>query len=144
MVNKKRLLFLCTGNSCRSQMAEGWARRLIGETFDVFSAGTSPQPLNPFAVRVMAETGIDISSHRAKNVDELGEMRFDCVITVCQDAHEQCPVWTGRGRVMHHAFDDPPRLAAVANSEDERLAVYRRVRDEIRDFVSQIPAIVDL
>ena len=135
----KRILFLCTGNSCLSQMAEGLARHLRGGAIEAYSAGTAPQSLNPRAVQALREIGIDITAHYSKNVDSLGDITFDYVITVCDDAHEHCPVWPGRGRVVHHAFDDPPRLAAGATSDQEAMGHYRRVRDEIRDYVMTLP-----
>ena len=139
VAERTAVLFLCTGNSCRSQMAEGLARHLCGEHLEAASAGTAPQPLNRYAVQVMAEIGIDISSHRPKSIAELTGRSFDCVITVCSSAHDTCPTWPGQGRVMHHPFDDPPHLAATARAEEERLAVYRRVRDEIRAYVLTLP-----
>lgn len=133
------ILFLCTGNSCRSQMAEGWARQLLGAGFDVYSAGTATHGLNPDAVQVMAEAGVDISQHRSKTVDTLDGVAFDWVITVCDNANEACPVFPGRTRRYHVSFDDPPRLAAGARSREEALHHYRRVRDEIRRFVEALP-----
>ena len=130
-----KVLFLCTGNSCRSQMAEGWARHLKGDQFEAYSAGIETHGLNPDAVRVMAEAGVDISGQRSKHVSELREIEFDYVVTVCGHAHESCPIFSGRARVIHVGFDDPPRLAANATTEDERLAPYRRVRGEIRAFI---------
>jgi len=135
MNDKKRVLFLCTGNSCRSQMAEGWARALRGDDIEAFSAGIETHGLNPYAVRVMAEAGVDISGQRSKLVGELGDVAFDLVVTVCGHAQEHCPVFPGPTRVMHAGFDDPPRLACDAATEQEALAIYRRVRDEIRAFV---------
>jgi arsenate reductase (thioredoxin) len=130
-----KVLFLCTGNSCRSQMAEGWARHLKGDGIEAYSAGIEPHGLNPDAVRVMAEAGVDISGQRSKHVSEFQGVEFDWVVTVCGHAHESCPVFPGKAKVIHVAFDDPPRLAADARIEEERLAPYRRVRDEIRAFV---------
>jgi len=130
-----KILFLCTGNSCRSQMAEGWVRHLKGDRIEAYSAGIETHGLNPDAVRVMAEAGVDISGQRSKHVSELQEIEFDYVVTVCGHAHESCPLFSGRARAIHMGFDDPPRLAASATTEDERLAPYRRVRDEIRAFV---------
>jgi arsenate reductase (thioredoxin) len=135
-----RVLFLCTGNSCRSQMAEGWARHLKGTEIEAYSAGTESHGLNPDAVRVMAEAGVDISGQRSKRLDELGEADFDYVVTLCGDARENCPVFLGKAVTVHVGFDDPPRLAAEARNEAERLAPYRRVRDEIRAFVETLPA----
>ncbi|MEN6333078.1 MAG: arsenate reductase ArsC, partial [Phycisphaerales bacterium] len=138
-VRKLRVLFLCTGNSCRSQMAEGWARRLKGDLIEPYSAGIETHGLNPNAVKVMAEAGVDISGHRSKHVDEVRDIPFDYVVTVCDDAHESCPLFPGRTRVVHAGFDDPPRLAAQAKNEQEALNHYRRVRDEIRRFVESLP-----
>jgi arsenate reductase len=136
---KLTVLFLCTGNSCRSQMAEGWARALLGGTVEPHSAGIEPHGLNPRAVQVMGEAGVDISGHRSKSVDELAGTRFDAVITVCDRARESCPVFPGAARMIHRGFDDPPRLARDAPTEEEALAIYRRVRDEIREFVLTLP-----
>ncbi len=136
---RPRVLFLCTGNSCRSQMAEGWARRLHGGRIEAFSAGIETHGLNPRAVRVMAEAGVDISAHRSKTLDDLRGIEFDLVVTVCGHAHEHCPLFPGRTRILHAGFDDPPRLAAGAATEEEALAPFRRVRDEIRVFVEHLP-----
>ncbi len=136
---KLKVLFLCTGNSCRSQMAEGWARHLKGDAIEAHSAGIETHGLNPRAVQVMAEAGVDISRHRSKHVDEVKHVPFDWVLTVCDHAHEHCPLFPGRVRIRHVGFDDPPRLAAGARSEEEALAHYRRVRDEIRAFVETLP-----
>jgi arsenate reductase len=136
----RKILFLCTGNSCRSQMAEGWTRRLKGDAIEAHSAGVAPRELDARAVKVMAEAGVDISSHRSKHVDELGDIQFDYVVTVCGHAHETCPAWLrDKAPVIHVGFDDPPKLAEDAGSEDEALAHYRRVRDEIRAFVQTLP-----
>ncbi len=134
-----KVLFLCTGNSCRSQMAEGWARRLKDGSIEPFSAGIEKHGLNPLAVKVMAEAGVDISRHRSKTVGELGDVAFDYVVTVCDHAHESCPIFPGKAKVVHVGFDDPPRLAAGAETEEEALGHYRRVRDEIRAFVESLP-----
>ncbi len=134
-----KILFLCTGNSCRSQMAEGWARHLKGDRIVAYSAGIETHGLNPDAVRVMAEAGVDISGQRSKRVSEFDGVEFDYVVTVCEHAHESCPVFPGKAQVIHAGFDDPPRLAAGATTEDERLAPYRRVCDEIRAFVETLP-----
>ena len=135
MSEKIRLLFLCTGNSCRSQMAEGWTRALLGDKIDVYSAGLETHGLNPYAVKVMAEAGVDISGHKSQLLDEFADMDFDYVITVCDHAHETCPLFPGNAKVLHHGFDDPPRLVASDATEEEKLNAFRRVRDEIRDFV---------
>ena len=139
MTQKMKLLFLCTGNSCRSQMAEGWARHLKGDSVEPYSAGIATHGLNPAAVKVMAEVGVDISGHRSKPVSELKDVPFDCVVTVCGHANERCPVFPGKTRVVHVGFDDPPALARAAKSEEEALGHYRRVRDEIRAFVEKLP-----
>ncbi len=132
---KPKVLFLCTGNSCRSQMAEGWARHLLGERIEPFSAGIEAHGMNPNAVRVMKEAGVDISGQSSKLVGTLADVPLDLVITVCGHANETCPAFLGKARVVHVGFDDPPKLAKNATTEDEALGHYRRVRDEIRDFV---------
>jgi len=143
-MRKMRVLFLCTGNSCRSQMAEGWARHLKGDAIEPYSAGIETHGLNPLAVRVMAEAGVDISQHRSKNVAELKDIAFDHVVTVCDHPHEHCPLFLGKAKIIHVGFDDPPRLARDAKSEDEALAHYRRVRDEIRAFIERLPESIGL
>ncbi len=137
---KLRVLFLCTGNSCRSQMAEGWARELKGDVIEAYSAGVSPHGVNRLAIQAMKEAGVDIDGQRSKYVDELREVPFDYVVTVCDDAHEACPVFPGKTKVVHVGFDDPPRLAKFARNEEEAMGHYRRVRDEIRGFVETLPA----
>jgi len=140
MAPKLKVLFLCTGNSCRSQMAEGWARHLKADRMEAYSAGLVARGLDPRAVRVMREAGVDISGQRSKTVEEVAGIPFDYVITVCGHAHETCPMWLqGKARVVHVGFDDPPRLAERAATEEEALAPYRRVRDEIRAFVETLP-----
>jgi arsenate reductase len=134
-----RILFLCTGNACRSQMAEGWARELKPDTVEPYSAGIDPHGLDPLAVRAMERAGVDISDHRSKHVDELADVDFDYVVTVCDHANEHCPLFPGETKVVHVGFDDPPRLAAGAESEEEAFAHYERVRDEIRRFVETLP-----
>ena len=134
-----KILFLCTGNSCRSQMAEAWARHLKSAQIDAYSAGVEPQGLNPVAVRVMEEAGVDMSGQHSKHVDALQEIQFDHVVTVCDHAHQICPAFPGKTKVTHVGFDDPPRLARGAQSEEEVLRPYRRVRDEIRAFVETLP-----
>ncbi|SMP44790.1 protein tyrosine phosphatase [Desulfonatronum zhilinae] len=138
-MSKVKILFLCTGNSCRSQMAEGWTKHLKGDVVDAFSAGIEKHGLNPHAVRVMAEAGVDISGFRSKTVDELPEQEFDSVITLCGHAQETCPFIPAKTRRLHVGFDDPPKLAETAQSEEEALDHYRRVRDEIRDYVRTLP-----
>ena len=140
MDRKLKILFLCTGNSCRSQMAEGWARHLKGDVLDAYSAGIETHGLNPNAVKVMAEAGVDISGHKSKNVNDLMDVPFDVVVTVCGHANETCPAWLGKKNAMVHVgFDDPPKLAKTAKSPEEALSCYRRVRDEIRAFVATLP-----
>ena len=139
MAEKQTILFLCTGNSCRSQMAEAWTRRLKGETFEAFSAGVEVHGIDPRAVEVMAEVGLDISYQQSKHVDTFSGKDFDFVVTVCDHAHEACPFFPAKTKVMHVGFDDPPLLAKSAKSEKEALDHYRRVRDEIRTFVEGIP-----
>lgn len=134
----KQILFLCTGNSCRSQMAEGWLKHLRPNDYEVYSAGLVAHGLNPLAVKAMAETGIDISKQRSKTLDELPADRMDYVVTVCGHANETCPVLPARIKRIHAGFDDPPKLAANAKSEEEALTHYRRVRDEIREFIEHI------
>jgi arsenate reductase len=131
-----KILFLCTGNSCRSQMAEGWGEKLLAGRAEVFSAGTNPGTVDPRAIKVMAEAGVDISGHRSKHASEFKDVAFDLVVTVCDKARESCPVWFGKAEKLHKSFEDPPHLAKEAKSEEEALAHYRRVRDEIRDFVA--------
>jgi arsenate reductase (thioredoxin) len=137
-----KVLFLCTGNSCRSQMAEGWARKLKRGTIEPYSAGSAPAGLDSRAIRVMAEEGVDISGQKSKSVAKFANSAFDYVVTVCGGANESCPVFPGKGKVVNVGFDDPPRLARDAKSEDEALAHYRRVRDEIRAFVEKLPDIL--
>ncbi|OIN99527.1 MAG: arsenate reductase [Elusimicrobia bacterium CG1_02_56_21] len=131
-----KILFLCTGNSCRSQMAEGWGEKLLAGKAEVFSAGTNPGTVDPRAIKVMAEAGVDISGHRSKHALEFKDIAFDLVVTVCDKARESCPVWFGKAEKLHRSFEDPPFLAKEARTEEEALAHYRRVRDEIKDFVS--------
>jgi arsenate reductase len=138
-MKKLKILFLCTGNSCRSQMAEGWTRYLKGEVIEPYSAGIETHGLNPNAVKVMAEVGVNISGHRSKHVDELKDIDFDYVITVCDNAHESCPMFARKTKVLHVGFDDPPRLAKIAKTEQQILEIYRRVRDEIKQFVERLP-----
>jgi arsenate reductase len=139
MAEKQTILFLCTGNSCRSQIAEAWTRHLKGDTFEPYSAGVEVHGIDPRAVKVMAEVGLDISHHQSKHVDTLSDMDFDYVITVCDHAHEACPFFPAKTKVMHVGFDDPPQLAKSAKSEEEALGHYRRVRDEIKTFVDGMP-----
>jgi len=139
MSRKLNVLFLCTGNSCRSQMAEGWARHLKGDAIEAYSAGIEKHGLNPHAVEVMAEAGVDITSHFSKTLDDLADVRFDYVVTVCGHAHETCPWFPGEATVVHHGFDDPPKLAKNETDPEKALNHYRRVRDEIRAYVESLP-----
>ena len=138
-MNKLKVLFLCTGNSCRSQMAEGWARSLKGDVIEPYSAGVEIHGMNARAVQVMAEAGVDISGQHSKHVDELAGIEFDYVVTVCDRANESCPLFPGKTKIVHVGFDDPPKLAASAGTEEDALNHYRRVRDEIRAFVEALP-----
>jgi len=138
--NKLRVLFLCTGNSCRSQMAEGWARHLKGDMLKAYSAGLEPKALHPLAVRAMAEAGVDISGQRSKPLLEVKSIRFDCVVTVCDHANESCPVFPGRTKRLHVSFEDP---AKAQGAEDEVLGVFRKVRDQIRAFVETLPQVLE-
>jgi arsenate reductase len=139
MTEKKRVLFLCTGNSCRSQMAEAWTKHLKGDQFEAYSAGVKPKDIDPRAIKAMAEAGLDISGQKSKDVDALGSTEFDYVITLCDTARESCPYFPAKTKLIHQGFDDPPKLAENARNEEEALAHYRRVRDEIRAFVETLP-----
>jgi arsenate reductase (thioredoxin) len=134
-MNRKRALILCTGNSARSQMAEGLLRSLAGDRFDVFSAGTKPVGLNPNAVRTMSEVGIDIAGHRSKSVDEFAGQQFDYVITVCDNAREACPIFPGTGKRIHHSFEDPAAYPA-----ERQMEAFRAVRDQISTWLTQFVA----
>ncbi|PKN61714.1 MAG: arsenate reductase [Deltaproteobacteria bacterium HGW-Deltaproteobacteria-15] len=142
MAEKVRILYLCTGNSCRSQMAEAFTNSLKGHEFEAYSAGVSPKGVDPKAIKAMAEVGIDISAQRSKDSRELLGHDFDFVITLCDNAKEACPYFPARTRVMHRGFDDPPKLAAGARDEEEAMSHYRRVRDEIKDLVESLPAVL--
>lgn len=135
---KPSILFLCTGNSCRSQMAEGLARHHLGDKFDIFSAGIEKHGMNPYAIAVMAEAGLDISHHHSKTVDELPQDTFDYVITVCGHAAEHCPYFPAVKQQIHHGFDDPPKLAEGLSDEAEILQCYSRVRDEIASYIKTL------
>ncbi|MCB9497745.1 MAG: arsenate reductase ArsC [Fibrobacteria bacterium] len=143
---KTKLLYLCTGNSCRSQMAEAWTRHLKGDLYEVFSAGIEAHGLNPDMVKVMAEVGIDVTSHTSDLVTRYFDEGLDVVVSVCGHADENCPVFPGQVRRVHKGFDDPPKLArelaAGGASEEEQLAPYRRVRDEIKAWVSTLPGAI--
>ena len=138
-MSKLKVLFLCTGNSCRSQMAEGWARHLKGDVLEPYSAGIEKHGMNPHAVQVMAEAGVDLAAHYSKTLSDIGPVQFDHVVTVCGHAHEHCPLFPSQARVTHMGFEDPPKLTRQLPDGEEKLAVYRRVRDEIRRFVESLP-----
>src|SRR5438477_10480057 len=140
MREKTKILFLCTGNSCRSQMAEGWARQLKGELIESYSAGIEKHGMNPHAVKVMAEAGVDITGQWSKTLHELGSVTFDYVVTVCGHANEHCPMFPGKTKVVHVGFEDPPKLTKDLPDGEGKLTVYRRVRDEIREFIETLPA----
>lgn len=143
MQSKVKILFLCIGNSCRSQMAEGWTRALKGDAIEVYSAGIEVHGLNKVAVEVMAEVGVDISAHTSKHLEDLRHIAFDVVITVCDNARETCPFFPGAKKMVHVGFSDPPTmakiLAAEGAGEEEQRDCYRRVRDEVRAFVETLP-----
>ncbi|NCC97118.1 MAG: arsenate reductase ArsC [Synergistales bacterium] len=143
MRERPTILFLCTGNSCRSQMAEGWTNHLWGNRFEALSAGSAPHGLDPRAIAVMAEAGVDISKHRSKSVTEFFDSPIDLVITVCDRAKGTCPVFPGDTKTIHSGFEDPPALAGEAKSEEEALGFYRKVRDQIKAFVEGLPRIID-
>lgn len=139
MPDKKSILFLCTGNSCRSQMAEAWTRRLKGDRFEAFSAGVKPKGVDPRAVNAMAEAGVDISAQKSKDVASFGDLEFDYVVTLCDNARESCPYFPAKTRLIHKGFGDPPSLAENAENEEEAMSHYRRIRDEIKAFVEALP-----
>lgn len=139
MPEKLNLLFLCTGNSCRSQMAEGWARHLKNDLMNVYSAGIETHGLNPNAIKVMAEAGVDISKHKSQNISAFSHIHLDIVVTVCGHAHETCPLFPTGAKVVHVGFDDPPKMALEVEDEEGKLNCYRKVRDEIRAFVETLP-----
>ncbi len=140
MSDRVKVLFLCTANASRSQMAEGWARHLKGDVIEAYSAGVEPHGVNPLAVKAMAEVGVDISKQRSKHVNEMAGVPFDFVVTLCDQAQEACPIFPGGGTRVHVGFDDPYTLTQGIEGEANKLKVYRRVRDEIRDFVESLPA----
>lgn len=142
MIERRSILFLCTGNSCRSQMAEAWTKQLKGNEFEAYSAGVAPKPVDLRAIQAMAEAGLNISGQKSKDVEALDTQEFDYVITLCDNAKESCPYFPAKTRLMHHGFDDPPKLAADARDEEAAMAPYRRVRDEIRAFVENLPEVL--
>ncbi|APZ90758.1 arsenate reductase ArsC [Fuerstiella marisgermanici] len=143
-MTRKNVLFLCTGNSCRSQMAEGWARHFHGDAVEAYSAGIEAHGMNPNAMQVMKEAGVDISGQSSKLASSLSDVELDVVVTVCGHADENCPTFLTKAKVVHVGFDDPPKLAKEAADEEAALDCYRRVRDEIRDFVrDELPGLVE-
>jgi arsenate reductase (thioredoxin) len=136
MTKKLNILFLCTANACRSQMAEGWTRHLKSDVIEAYSAGVAPQKISSRAIAVMKEVGVDISGHYSKHVNDLSWINFDYVITVCDNAHESCPIFPGKTKVVHIGFEDP---AAATGTPEEVLAVFRKVRDQIREFIATLP-----
>jgi arsenate reductase len=136
MDKKKNILFLCTGNACRSQMAEGWARHLKGDVIEAFSAGIRPVGVNSRAIKVMAEVGVDISMHRSKHFDEFSGIDFDYVVTLCDNAAENCTVFNGKAKVIHKPFDDP---YYASGSEENIMDTFRKVRNDIKRFVETLP-----
>ena len=137
---KIKVLFLCTGNSCRSQMAEGWARHLKADLIEAYSAGIRPIGISSHAIKVMAEEGIDISMQQSQHLDEFSEIDFDYVITLCDNAAKNCPVFTGESKVLHRPFEDP---YFATGSEEEVMGTFRKVRNEIRKFVEAMPKNLD-
>lgn len=135
---KKNILFLCTGNSCRSQMAEGFGKKHFGDKYDIYSAGIEKHGMNPRAIKVMEEKGVELTHHFSKTLSELSTIAFDYVFTVCGHANENCPVFSGQAKIIHVGFEDPPKLAIGLTDEDEILRKYRRVRDEIEIFITNL------
>ena len=141
---KKRVLFLCTGNSCRSQMAEGWARLLHPDLIEAYSAGIEKHGMDMLAVQAMSEADVDISAQRSKLLDELDSLEFDYVITLCDHANESCPIFPGQAKILHHGFDDPKTLTSPEQPDHARIEPYRRVRDEIRLFVAELESLLSM
>ena len=140
---KKNILFLCTGNSCRSQMAEGFAKKYFEGLYNIYSAGIEKHGLNQMAMKVMSEIGVDLTTHSSKSLEDLGSIYFDYVFTVCGHANENCPVFLGKAKVIHVGFDDPPKLAKGLTDEEEILKHYRLVRDEIDTFTKKLITYLD-
>ncbi len=137
--DKIKVMFLCTGNSCRSQIAEGWANHLKSDVMEAYSAGIRPIGVNPKTIEVMGEAGVDISDHTSKHIDDLAGIDFDYVVTVCDNAREQCPVFPDRAKLVNKAFEDP---YFAAGSEEEIMDVFRKVRDQIKTFIEELPEIL--
>ena len=138
-MNKKNLLFLCTGNSCRSQMAEGWAKTLKSDEFNVYSAGLETHGLNPYAVKVMNEAGVDITNQQSQLLTEFDDVKFDYVVTVCSSAHESCPFFPREATVVHYGFEDPPKMVPADADDETKLDAFREVRDQIKAYVETLP-----
>jgi arsenate reductase (thioredoxin) len=147
MVKKLKVLYLCTGNSCRSQMAEGWTRHLKGDVIEAYSAGIETHGLNPNAVKVMAEAGVDITGHKSQRIDEFKDVKIDVVVTVCGHAHETCPFFPNNCKVVHVGFGDPPKMAKELAEQgadaEAQLECYRQVRDEIKAYVESLPGVLE-
>lgn len=137
---KVKILFLCTGNACRSQIAEGWARHLKSDVVDAYSAGIRPIGVSSRAMKVMAEAGVDISTHQSQHLDEFSEIDFDYVITLCDNASENCPIFPGKAKIVHKPFEDP---YFAAGSEEEIMATFRKVRDKIKSFIETLPEVLE-
>jgi len=133
---KTKILFLCTGNSCRSQIAEGWVKHLKSNDIDAYSAGIRPIGVSSRAIKAMAEAGVDISMHKSRHFDEFSEIDFDYVVTLCDNAAENCPVFKGKAKVIHKPFDDP---YFASGSEEDIMATFRKVRDDIKTFIETLP-----
>lgn len=142
MTKKKKVLFLCTGNSCRSQMAEGWVNHLLKDRLEPFSAGIETHGMDSATMEVMHEAGVDLSAHRSQLLGDFDLHELDYIVTVCDHAHESCPIVPAGCLVIHKGFDDPPRLAEKCTSTEEKLDCYRRVRDEIKNYVERLPEIL--
>ena len=142
MSHRIKILFLCTSNSCRSQMAEGFVRHLHPDKMDALSAGIIAKGIDPYAIIVMKEAGIDISSQRSKTVNELGKMQFDFIITLCDISEKNCPIFPSKYGIIHQGFDDPPALAAKETDEKQKLTIYRNVRDRIRQYIENLPKLL--
>ena len=144
MKEKLKVLFLCTGNSCRSQMAEGWTRHLKGDLIEAYSAGIETHGLNPNAVKVMAESGVDVSGQKSQHIDEFKDIKLDIIVTVCGHAHENCPFFPANCKVIHVGFGDPPKMAKELSDVEAQLDCYRKVRDEIKKFIETMPQSIQL
>ena len=144
MSQKANVLFVCTGNSCRSQMAQGWAHHFHPDRINAFSAGIEPRRIDPLAVKVMKEAGVDISRQESNRVEDFLTQNLDLVVTVCSGVKEACPRFPAIAKMVHQPFDDPPQLARDSRLEEEALVHYRRVRDEIRDFVRKLPETLEI